>query len=79
MQTLLTGLLRAYSYLVSPLMGPSCRYHPSCAAYAVEAIERHGSLRGSVLAGWRVLRCHPWCAGGYDPVPPPQGGIRHPP
>jgi putative membrane protein insertion efficiency factor len=57
-----------YRRLVSPLLGPRCRYYPSCSAYAVEAIRRYGILRGLVLAVWRVLRCNPWSPGGYDPI-----------
>jgi uncharacterized protein len=62
--------IRIYRALLSPLLGPRCRYAPSCSAYAVEAIERHGVARGSWLALRRVARCHPWHQGGYDPVPP---------
>ncbi len=60
--------IRAYRRLLSPLLPPRCRYHPSCSAYAVEAIETYGILRGTVLAGWRLLRCNPLSHGGYDPV-----------
>jgi putative membrane protein insertion efficiency factor len=67
---LLIGLLRAYRYLISPLYGQVCRYHPSCSAYALEAVTVHGSVRGSWYAVRRLGRCHPWAAGGYDPVPP---------
>jgi putative membrane protein insertion efficiency factor len=66
---LLIGFLRAYRALISPIYGQVCRYHPSCSAYALEAVTVHGSLRGSWLAARRVGRCHPWAAGGYDPVP----------
>ena len=63
--------LRTWRRGVSPLFGPHCRYSPSCSAYAEEAIAMHGPLKGLWLAGWRVLRCHPFHAGGEDPVPDP--------
>ena len=63
------ALLRAYKFAISPLFPPSCRYVPTCSEYAIEAVERHGVLRGSVLAFWRLLRCHPFVKGGFDPVP----------
>jgi len=66
----LLALLRIYRYLVSPLMGPCCRFHPSCSTYAIEALERHGIVRGSWLALVRLAKCHPWHPGGVDPVPP---------
>jgi len=66
---LLIGLLRAYQYAVSPLLGRSCRFFPTCSDYAIEAIGRYGAIKGSYLAVRRVLRCHPWHPGGYDPVP----------
>lgn len=65
----LSYALRAYKRFVSPLMPPACRFHPSCSEYAAEAVEVHGALKGSVLAAGRVLRCNPWSAGGFDPVP----------
>ena len=66
----LVGLVRLYQMTVSPLLGPCCRYAPSCSAYAVEALRVHGVWRGLALAAWRVLRCHPLAQGGWDPVPP---------
>jgi len=69
MRALLIGLIAIYRYGVSPLLGPRCRFHPSCSCYAQESIERHGALRGLVLALKRIARCHPWNPGGYDPVP----------
>jgi putative membrane protein insertion efficiency factor len=65
----LMGLLRAYKFAVSPFSLPACRYTPTCSEYALEAIDRHGALRGVALAAWRLLRCHPFVRGGYDPVP----------
>ena len=70
MKTLLLGALRAYRYLLRPMLGANCRFYPSCSDYASEAITRHGAARGSWLALRRVGRCHPWHPGGYDPVPP---------
>lgn len=60
--------IRVYVKLVSPLLPARCKYHPTCSQYALMAIEAHGVLRGSALAGWRLLRCNPWSHGGYDPV-----------
>jgi len=78
----LRGLIRIYQLFISPMLGPSCRYLPSCSDYAAEAIERHGALAGSWLALKRLARCHPWGGSGYDPVPEPRGsahsiGCRH--
>jgi putative membrane protein insertion efficiency factor len=66
----LIGLLRGYQTFLSPLSGPTCKYYPSCSAYAILAIQRHGALKGTGLAVWRVLRCNPWSPGGVDDVPP---------
>jgi putative membrane protein insertion efficiency factor len=67
-QNVVLGLLRAYRGAVSPMLPPACRYVPTCSEYAMEAVERFGALRGSVMAVWRVLRCHPFTRGGVDPV-----------
>jgi uncharacterized protein len=69
MKRVLIGLIRAYRLLLSPWWGRSCRFTPTCSEYALEAIERHGSARGSWLAVRRIARCHPWQPGGFDPVP----------
>ncbi|HTA25160.1 MAG TPA: membrane protein insertion efficiency factor YidD [Terriglobales bacterium] len=67
-QQAVLGLLRAYRWAISPLLPPACRYVPTCSEYAMEAVERYGALRGSAMAVWRVLRCHPFTQGGVDPV-----------
>ena len=71
MQRFLIGLLKAYRYLLSPLLGNHCRFYPSCSSYALTALETHGTARGSCLAFRRLMRCHPWHPGGFDPVPEP--------
>ncbi|MBW2449174.1 MAG: membrane protein insertion efficiency factor YidD [Deltaproteobacteria bacterium] len=68
-QTVLVILIRAYQYTLSPILGPSCRFYPSCSEYARQAIKRHGLLSGLLLAVKRILRCHPFHPGGVDPVP----------
>lgn len=69
MKKLLIGLIRGYKLLISPLLPPACRYQPTCSTYAIEAIERFGIFRGGWLAVGRIVRCHPFHPGGYDPVP----------
>jgi putative membrane protein insertion efficiency factor len=69
MRWVLIFLVRGYQVAVSPLLPSTCRFMPSCSAYAVEALERHGALQGSWLTIRRLARCHPFCVGGYDPVP----------
>jgi len=69
MRRLTLAMIRFYQQAVSPWLPPACRYYPTCSAYAIEAIERYGFFRGSGLAVKRILRCHPFHAGGYDPVP----------
>ena len=66
----LRGLVRAYQLTLSPLLPAACRFEPSCSRYAIEALTRHGALRGSALTLKRLARCHPWGGMGYDPVPP---------
>ena len=68
MKPLVLWLLRTYKRWISPALPPSCRYVPTCSEYAMEAIERFGALRGGFMAAWRLLRCHPFVKGGYDPV-----------
>ena len=63
---LLVGLVRVYQWVLSPLLGDRCKYHPTCSQYAIDALHEHGAARGTVLAVWRVLRCNPWSAGGVD-------------
>jgi len=68
MKKLLLFLIRGYQTILSPLLPQACRFTPSCSHYAIEAIKEHGSLKGSLLASYRILRCQPFCRGGYDPV-----------
>ena len=63
------GFIKFYQLFISPLLGPNCRFQPTCSAYAVEAIQRHGAFRGGYLSIRRILKCHPWGGFGYDPVP----------
>jgi hypothetical protein len=71
---ILKGLIRLYQITLSPILGGACRFEPSCSAYALEAVERHGAVRGARLALARLLRCHPFGAAGYDPVPEAEKG-----
>ena len=66
---LLVGVIRLYQRFVSPLFPPSCRFTPNCSRYGIEAIRKHGPIKGGLLAAWRVLRCNPFGKGGHDPVP----------
>ena len=70
MKYLLIGIVRLYQLVVSPYLPSSCRYHPTCSQYGIEALRKHGALKGGWLALRRIARCHPWGRGGYDPVPP---------
>ena len=65
----MVGCIRLYKRFLSPLLPPSCRFTPSCSRYTVEAIQKHGALRGTLLGTWRILRCNPFGKGGHDPVP----------
>ena len=69
MQWLLISLVKAYRLLLSPWLGSACRFEPTCSVYSLQALEQHGAMAGSYLTVARLVRCHPWCAGGADPVP----------
>ncbi len=69
-QAALISLVRAYRFLLSPWLGSSCRFDPTCSAYALDALQAHGATAGSYLTLRRIARCHPFCRGGHDPVPP---------
>ena len=69
MQWLLISLVKAYRLLLSPWLGSACRFEPTCSVYSLQALEQHGAMAGSYLTVARLVRCHPWCAGGSDPVP----------
>ncbi len=66
---LLIGLVKGYRFFLSPWLGSACRFEPTCSLYALDALRQHGALAGSYLTVGRLLRCHPWCDGGHDPVP----------
>lgn len=74
MRYMIMGLIRAYQWTLSPLLGNACRYYPSCSSYTYDAVRRFGALRGSWMGLKRILRCNPWFEGGYDPVPEPGEG-----
>jgi uncharacterized protein len=69
MQRALSGLVKGYRFFLSPWLGSSCRFTPTCSVYALQALEAHGATAGAYLAAARIVRCHPWCDGGHDPVP----------
>jgi uncharacterized protein len=69
MRKLLVGLIKLYQWCLSPFVGASCRFDPTCSSYAIEAINKYGALKGGYLTVLRLGRCHPWCEGGHDPVP----------
>jgi putative membrane protein insertion efficiency factor len=69
MKTILLAAIRGYQYAIRPMLGENCRFAPNCSDYAREAVAKHGAIKGTYLAGRRVLRCHPYHPGGYDPVP----------
>ena len=72
-QRLLIGMVKAYRLLLSPWLGQSCRFEPTCSVYSIAALEMHGAAKGSYLTLRRLARCQPWCEGGHDPVPPKAG------
>lgn len=74
-ERLLVAAVRFYRFALSPWLGSSCRFEPSCSTYALVALERHGALRGTVFTAGRILRCHPWCEGGRDDVPAAGRGL----
>jgi uncharacterized protein len=76
-QRLLLAFVRSYRLLLKPWLGNTCRFEPTCSAYALQALSQHGAARGGALAAWRIARCHPLCAGGCDPVPTRFGDAFH--
>jgi len=79
LRRLVVAPIRFYRRFLSPLKPPTCRFHPTCSAYGQEAILTHGLFKGFALTVWRILRCQPFCKGGYDPVPPGRGPSASPP
>ncbi|QIH76501.1 membrane protein insertion efficiency factor YidD [Macrococcoides canis] len=73
MKQLLLGLIKFYRKYISPMTPPACRFHPTCSQYGLEAIETHGAIKGGYLTVKRILKCHPFHPGGFDPVPPKKG------
>ena len=69
MARLLQGLIRLYQILLSPFWGSQCRFHPTCSCYAIDALNKHGAIKGGAMAIYRIFRCNPWAKGGFDPVP----------
>ncbi|MDP1951920.1 MAG: membrane protein insertion efficiency factor YidD [Nitrosomonas sp.] len=69
MSRIIILFIKFYQYCISPYLAPSCRFNPTCSQYACEALAKHGFFRGMKLTIWRILRCNPWCRGGYEPVP----------
>ena len=69
MKTVFVTLICAYQKIISPILPKACRFYPTCSQYAIEALEKYGMVKGSLLTIWRILRCNPFCKGGYDPVP----------
>lgn len=74
MSRILIAFIRLYQRFLSPVLGRHCRFEPSCSQYTAEALAVHGSVKGLLLGAWRILRCQPFCRGGYDPVPPGRSG-----
>ena len=70
-QQALVGLILVYRYLLKPWLGNACRFEPTCSAYTLQALREQGAVRGVARGTWRLMRCHPWCQGGHDPVSPP--------
>ncbi len=69
MARLLIWIVKVYQLVLSPFLGQQCRFYPTCSQYAIEAIQKHGAMRGAYYMVRRLVRCHPWCAGGHDPIP----------